>query len=57
MHTMEVTFFLHVNGVKLDQFKATISEMNSYSLCLGNISKDFAFNNMKKIHVIKCKIF
>ena len=57
MHTMEVTVFLHVNGVKLDQFKATISEMKSYSLCLGNISKDFAFNNMKKIHVIKCKIF
>ena len=30
------------------QFKATDSEIKPYPLCLGNISKDFTNNNMKK---------
>ena len=32
----------------MHQFKAKDSEKKSYLLCLGNISKDFTFNNMKK---------
>ena len=37
-----------VNATKIYQFKAKESEINDYALCLGNISKDFIINNMKK---------
>ena len=30
------------------QFKAKDSEIKTYPLCLGNISKDFTINNTKK---------
>ena len=40
--------FLFVNATKIYQFKAKDSEIKKYSLCLGNISGDFAANNMKK---------
>ena len=40
--------FLFVNGVKIYQFKAKDSEINASPLSLGNISKDFAVDNMKK---------
>ena len=40
--------FLLVNATKMYQFKAKESEINDYALCLGNISKDFIINNMKK---------
>ena len=36
------------NATKVYQFKAKKSEMKDYALCLGNISKDFTINNMKK---------
>ena len=31
------------------QFKAKCSEIKYYTLCLGNVSKDFAINNTRKI--------
>ena len=37
-----------VNTTKIYQFKAKDSEIKDYTLWLGNISKDFAINNMKK---------
>ena len=40
--------FLFVNAIKIYQFKAKNSEIQDYALCLGNISKDFTINNMKK---------
>ena len=40
--------FLLINATKLYQFKAKNSEMKDYTLCLGNISKDFTINNTKK---------
>ena len=40
--------FLFVNATKIYQFKAKDSEMTYYALCLGNTSRDFAINNMKK---------
>ena len=40
--------FLFVNATKIYQFKAKDSEIKDYALCLGNISKDFTINNMKK---------
>ena len=40
--------FLFVNATKIYQFKAKISKIKNYALSLGNISKDFTINNMKK---------
>ena len=33
---------------KINQFKAKVSEINKYSMCLGNISKVFTMENIKK---------
>ena len=35
--------YLIVNTKKIYQFKAKVSEIKSYPLCLDNISKDFAY--------------
>ena len=40
--------FLFVNATNVYQFKAKNSEIKDYALCLGNVSKDFTINNMKK---------
>ena len=40
--------FLFVNSEKIYQFKAKNSWIKQYPLCLGNISKDFTLDNMKK---------
>ena len=40
--------YLFVNGTEIYKFKARDSEIVGYPLCLGNISKDFSVNNMKK---------
>ena len=40
--------FLLVNGTEIIKFKAKDSEVNPYELCLGNISKDWSVDNMKK---------
>ena len=40
--------FLFVNPTKINQFKAKDCEIKDCTLCLGNISKDFTINNMKK---------
>ena len=40
--------FLFVNATKINQFKAKVSEKKDYALFLGNVSKDFKINNMKK---------
>ena len=40
--------YLFVNGKEIIKFKAKDSEIVPYSLCLGNISKDWTKNNMKK---------
>ena len=50
--------FLFVNTKNIYQFIAKDSEIKSYALCLGNISKDFTINNMKKTGLIgTVKIF
>ena len=46
---MEVTVFLYVNDTKIYHFKWNNSELKPYPLCLGNISKDFIVNEMKKL--------
>ena len=40
--------FLFVDATKIYQFKTKDLEIKKYTLCLGNVSKDFTINNMKK---------
>ena len=50
--------FWFVNTTKLYQFKAKNSEIKDYALCLGNTSKDFTVNYLKKNRIkSSCKIF
>ena len=41
--------YIFVNGVEIHKFKAKDSEIYVALLCLGNVSKDFSADNMKKI--------
>ena len=50
--------FIFVNATKIYQFKVKDAEKKDYKLCLGNISKDSAINNMEKNRIKrKPKIF
>ena len=40
--------YLFVNGTEIITFKAKDSEIVASPLCLGNISKDWSTDNMKK---------
>ena len=40
--------FINATKIKLYQFKSKIFDIKDFTLCLGNISKDFTINNMKK---------
>ena len=40
--------YLLVNGTEIHKFKSKDSEIPANSLCLGNISKDWSVDNMKK---------
>ena len=40
--------YLFVNGTEIHKFKVKDSEIVASPLCLGNISKDFSVDNMKK---------
>ena len=48
LHYHGASSYLFVNGTETTKFKAKDSEMVAYSLCLGNVSKDWTNNNMKK---------
>ena len=43
-----VNSYLFVNGTEIYKFKAKDSEIVASPLCLGNISKDWSVDNMKK---------
>ena len=43
-----VNSYLFVNSTEIHKFKAKDSETVASPLCLGNISKDFSVDNMKK---------
>ena len=45
--------FSFADATKIYQFKAKDSEIKKYPLCLGNVSKDFTIDNMKKKTVLK----
>ena len=48
LHYYGSNSFLFVNATKIYQFKAKNSKIKDYALCLGNLSKDFTIDNMKK---------
>ena len=48
MHYNGANSYLFVNGTEIIKFKLKDSETVAYPLCLGNISKDFSVDNMKK---------
>ena len=48
MHYNGANSYLFVNGTKIYKFKAKDSEIVATPLCLGNISKDWSVDNMKK---------
>ena len=48
MHHNGANSYLFVNGTEIHKFEANDSEIVTTPLCLGNISKDFSVDNMKK---------
>ena len=48
MHYNGGNSYLFVNGKEIIKFIAKDSEVIPYSLCLGNISKDWTIDNKKK---------
>ena len=48
LHYNGANSYLFVNGTEIIKFKAKDSEILAYSLCLGNISKDWSQDNIKK---------
>ena len=48
LHYNGANNYIFVNGTEIYKFKAKDSETAANSLCLGNISKDFPLDNMKK---------
>ena len=45
--------YLFVNGAEIHKFKAKVSKIVATPLCLGNVSKDWSVDNMKKNPRIK----
>ena len=48
MHYNGANTYLFANGTEIYKFKAKYSEIVATPLCLGNISKDFSVDNMKR---------
>ena len=54
LHYNAANSYLFVNGTEIIKFKVKDSEINPYELCLGNISKDWSVDNMKKTSLQGC---
>ena len=48
LHYSGANSYLFVNGTEIYKFKAKDPEIVARPLCLGNISKDWSVDNMKK---------
>ena len=48
LHYNAANSYLFVNGSEIHKFKQKVSEIVASPLCLGNISKYFSVDNMKK---------
>ena len=51
LHYNATNSYLFVNGTEIHKFKAKASEIVASPLCLGNISKYFSVDNMKKSRI------
>ena len=51
LHYNGANSYSFVNGAEIYKFKAKDSEIVATPLCLGNISKDWSIDNMKKNRV------
>ena len=51
MHYNGANSYLFVNGKEMVKFRAKDSEIVLSPICLGNISKDWSADNMKKTGV------
>ena len=54
MHYNGANSYLFVNGAEIYKLKTKDSEIVATPLCLGNISKDFSVDNMKKTGLNGC---
>ena len=54
LHYNGADSYLFGNGIEIIKFKAKDSEITPYPLCLGNISKDWSIDNMKKTSLQGC---
>ena len=52
LHYNGANSYLFVNGKEIVKFKAKDSDMAASPLCLGNISKDWSADNMKKLDLM-----
>ena len=52
LHYNGANSYLFVNGTEIHKFKAKDSKIVATPLCLGNISKDWLIDNMKKKQVL-----
>ena len=48
LHYNGANSYLFLNGREIYKFKAKVSEIVASPLCLGNISKDWSADNLKK---------
>ena len=51
LHYNGVNNYIFLNGVDIYKFKAKDSGTNTAPLCLGNVSKDFSVDDMKKMRL------
>ena len=49
--------YIFVNDAEIYKFKVKDSEINANSLSLGNVSKDFSADNIKKTELYGCLRF
>ena len=54
MHCNGANSYLFGNGTEIIKFKAKDSEITPYPFCLGNISKDWSIDNVKKTGLKGC---
>ena len=52
LHYNGANSYLFVNGTEIIKFKAKDSEIVASPLCLGNISKEWSADNMKKLDLM-----
>ena len=52
LHYNGASSYLFVNGTEIYKFKAKDSEIVAAPLCLGNISKDWSIDNIKKTRLL-----